>query len=263
MILGCWEVERVIEALRGGEEYSGAKGRNSRSRWVEGPGLKNVNPCFASILSASIPDSCYLNTEIYPSLQDSLNEDSSQLIIFLPALILSISLPHFHVIPVTISEKIFTPRPVYWLCLHSEHRGRFTGEWVHSPGRVSQDPCSTLTVQEIGYTCIYFLDNLNRMFLICQTLFDLCRRNYFILSVTLWALILLLSSFYRETEAQRSKVTLLVNFKTRILSNAGSSCFLLKNLWYYFSSEIVNYKHHISLSRWGVWLENTTNGIKA
>lgn len=217
---------------------------------------------FPFLLPSLDPDSFYMNIEIYPCFQDSLNEDSSQLIIFLPALILRISLPHFHVIPVTISE-VFTSHPAYWLCHHSGHRGRFTGEWVHSPGRVSQDPCSILTVKEIGYTCIYFLDNLNRMLLICQTLFDLCRRNYLALSVTLWALILLLSSFYRETEAQRSKVTLLVNFKTRILSNTGSSCFFLKNLWYYFSSEIVNYKHHISLSIWGVWLENTTNGIKA
>lgn len=184
--------------------------------------------CLPSILTASTW------TLKYTLVFRKVSEDSSQLIIFPPALILRISLPHFHVIPVTISEKVFTSHPVYWLCLHSGHRGWFTGGWVHSPGRVSQDPYSILTVKEIGYTCIYFLDNLNRMLLICQTLFDLCRRNYLVLSVTLWALILLLFSFYRETEAQRSKVTLLVNFKTRILSNTGSSCFLLKNLWYYF-----------------------------
>ena len=213
--------------------------------------------CLPSILTASTW------TLKYTLVFRTVNEDSSQLIIFPPAPILRISLPHFQVIPVTISEKVFTSHPVYWLCLHSGHRGWFTGEWVHSPGRVSRDPYSILTVKEIGYTCIYFLDNLNRMLLICQTLFDLCRINYLVLSITLSALILLLFSFYRETEAQRSKVTLLVNFKTRILSNTGSSSFLLKNLWYYFSSEIVSYKHHISLSRWGVWLENTTNGIRA
>ena len=215
------------------------------------------------LLPSLDPDSFYLNTEIYPCFQDSQWRQFTANYFSSCSDSENSPPPHFQVIPVTISEKVFTSHPVYWLCLHSGHRGWFTGEWVHSPGRVSRDPYSILTVKEIGYTCIYFLDNLNRMLLICQTLFDLCRRNYLVLSITLSALILLLFSFYRETEAQRSKVTLLVNFKTRILSNTGSSCFLLKNLWYYFSSEIVSYKHHISLSRWGVWLENTTNGIRA
>lgn len=125
----CFDVEIIIGKF--GEKFNRAK-RSTRSKYIEGPGWKDINSCFVSPPSAfTSPNKLHLNTETIPLFGTILiNIIHSSGCIFFSAPILDLPFLHFMWFPFLLSQKKPCMSHIQWLYSHSGHRDWSTGEHI-------------------------------------------------------------------------------------------------------------------------------------